>query len=160
MVKNIWFLVIVKNKNKLDMKKLFLFWLAILLSIGAFAQVKISELPEVTSVSTDNILVVVKAGVTSKVQKSNLLQEYAPLASPPLTGVPTAPTAAAGTNTTQIATTAFATTADDLKADIASPTFTGNADIDSITVVYKLIIPANGIIYNSVLITATAEQIN
>ncbi len=35
----------------------------------------------------------------------------APLASPPLTGVPTAPTAAAGTNTTQIATTAFVSTA-------------------------------------------------
>lgn len=31
----------------------------------------------------------------------------APLASPPLTGTPTAPTAAGGTNTTQIATTAF-----------------------------------------------------
>ena len=37
------------------------------------------------------------------------LQDYAPLASPALTGVPTAPTAAAGTNTTQIATTAFTT---------------------------------------------------
>ncbi len=33
----------------------------------------------------------------------------APLASPALTGTPTAPTAAAGTNTTQIATTAFVT---------------------------------------------------
>lgn len=32
---------------------------------------------------------------------------YAPLASPALTGTPTAPTAAAGTNTTQLATTAF-----------------------------------------------------
>lgn len=32
---------------------------------------------------------------------------YAPLASPALTGAPTAPTAIAGTNTTQIATTAF-----------------------------------------------------
>lgn len=32
---------------------------------------------------------------------------YAPLASPALTGVPTAPTAASGTDTTQIATTAF-----------------------------------------------------
>lgn len=32
---------------------------------------------------------------------------YAPLASPALTGSPTAPTAASGTNTTQIATTAF-----------------------------------------------------
>lgn len=36
------------------------------------------------------------------------LAAKAPLASPGLTGVPTAPTAAAGTNTTQIATTAFA----------------------------------------------------
>ena len=36
---------------------------------------------------------------------------YAPLASPELTGTPTAPTATAGTNTTQIATTAFVGTA-------------------------------------------------
>ena len=35
----------------------------------------------------------------------------APLASPALTGIPTAPTAAAGTNTTQIATTEFVTDA-------------------------------------------------
>jgi len=35
----------------------------------------------------------------------------APLASPALTGIPTAPTAAANTNTTQIATTAFVTAA-------------------------------------------------
>jgi hypothetical protein len=35
------------------------------------------------------------------------LQNYAPLASPALTGAPTAPTATAGTNTTQLATTAF-----------------------------------------------------
>ncbi|WP_276360221.1 hypothetical protein, partial [Daejeonella sp. H1SJ63] len=35
----------------------------------------------------------------------------APLASPALTGVPTAPTAAPGTNTTQVATTAFVTAA-------------------------------------------------
>ena len=41
----------------------------------------------------------------------------APLASPALTGTPTAPTAAAGTNTTQIATTAFVTAADAAKAD-------------------------------------------
>jgi hypothetical protein len=36
----------------------------------------------------------------------------APLNSPALTGVPTAPTAAAGTNTTQLATTAFASNQD------------------------------------------------
>lgn len=38
----------------------------------------------------------------------NAAATYAPLASPALTGTPTAPTAAAGTNTTQLATTAFA----------------------------------------------------
>ena len=36
---------------------------------------------------------------------------YATLASPHLTGTPTAPTATAGTNTTQVATTAYVTTA-------------------------------------------------
>lgn len=39
------------------------------------------------------------------------LTTYAPLASPALTGTPTAPTAAAGTNTTQVATTSFVNTA-------------------------------------------------
>jgi len=39
------------------------------------------------------------------------LDAKAPLASPALTGVPTAPTAAAGTSTTQVATTAFVATA-------------------------------------------------
>jgi len=39
------------------------------------------------------------------------ITDAAPLASPALTGTPTAPTATAGTNTTQIATTAFVTTA-------------------------------------------------
>lgn len=47
------------------------------------------------------------------------LDAKAPLASPALTGTPTAPTAAAGTNTTQIATTAFVQTA-------ASPTYAAN----------------------------------
>lgn len=47
------------------------------------------------------------------------------LASPALTGTPTAPTASAGTNTTQVATTAFVTTGLALKANLASPTFTG-----------------------------------
>jgi hypothetical protein len=42
---------------------------------------------------------------------SNALALKAPLASPALTGTPTAPTATAGTNTTQVATTAFSNTA-------------------------------------------------
>ena len=42
-----------------------------------------------------------------KTKLDGLTTTYAPLASPALTGTPTAPTAADGTNTTQIATTAF-----------------------------------------------------
>lgn len=48
-------------------------------------------------------------GVTSNIQTQ--LNSKAPLASPTLSGTPTAPTASAGTNTTQIATTAFVQTA-------------------------------------------------
>lgn len=48
-------------------------------------------------------------GITDDID--NALSTKAPLASPALTGTPTAPTAAAGTNTTQIATTAFVTNA-------------------------------------------------
>ena len=44
-------------------------------------------------------------GVTSAIQTQ--IDTKAPLASPDLTGVPTAPTAAEGTDTTQLATTAF-----------------------------------------------------
>jgi hypothetical protein len=43
-------------------------------------------------------------------QLQNLLALKAPLLSPPLTGIPTAPTAAQGNNSTQIATTAYADT--------------------------------------------------
>lgn len=48
---------------------------------------------------------------------------FAPIASPALTGTPTAPTAAPGTNTTQIATTAYVLAAG--FAPIASPALTG-----------------------------------
>lgn len=54
------------------------------------------------------------SGGTDLVRKSQfdtLLGAKAPLASPALTGTPTAPTAVAATNTTQIATTAFVQTA-------------------------------------------------
>lgn len=64
----------------------------------------------------------------TETQVTNLttdLAAKAPLASPALTGTPTAPTATAATSTTQLATTAFATTADNLKAPLASPTLTG-----------------------------------
>ena len=47
-------------------------------------------------------------GVTSSIQTQ--IDTKAPLASPNLTGIPTAPTAASNTNTTQIATTAYVQT--------------------------------------------------
>ena len=59
-------------------------------------------------------------GVTSAIQTQ--LNAKAPLASPALTGTPTAPTATALTNTTQIATTAFVLAS---SAPLASPAFTG-----------------------------------
>lgn len=65
--------------------------------------------------------------VTSNIQTQ--LDAKAPLASPALTGTPTAPTATAGTNTTQVATTAFVTTAVSAgasgKANTSGDTFTG-----------------------------------
>lgn len=54
-----------------------------------------------TAVGTSITLAVHPAGLKTQ------LDLKAPLASPALTGTPTAPTAAAGTNTTQLATTAF-----------------------------------------------------
>jgi hypothetical protein len=63
--------------------------------------------------------------LSAQVDLQGSLDLKAPLASPALTGTPTAPTATAGTSTTQLATTAFVTAVDVLKAPIASPTFTG-----------------------------------
>jgi hypothetical protein len=62
-------------------------------------------------------------GVTSAIQTQ--LNAKAALASPALTGTPTAPTATAADSTTQLATTAFVTTANNLKANLASPALTG-----------------------------------
>ncbi|MES0108401.1 pyocin knob domain-containing protein [Mesorhizobium sp. M0013] len=56
---------------------------------------------------------------------TTLVGTKAPLASPGLTGVPTAPTAAPGTNTTQLATTAFAAALGALKANAANAALTG-----------------------------------
>ena len=52
-----------------------------------------------------------KVGKDIKTRLTNLETNKAPLASPKLTGTPTAPTAAKGTNNTQIATTGFVTVA-------------------------------------------------
>jgi hypothetical protein len=61
-------------------------------------------------VKTNSSGVISSSSSISQSDVSNLITDLglkAPLASPALTGVPTAPTAAAGTNTTQIATTAY-----------------------------------------------------
>lgn len=68
-------------------------------------------------------------GVTSALQGQ--LDSKAPLASPALTGTPTAPTAAPGTNTTQIASTGFATAADALKVSKSGDTMTGTLTVNS-----------------------------
>ena len=62
------------------------------------------------------------------VNNSALLAAKAPLASPSLTGTPTAPTAAGGTNTTQIATTAFVATA------VSGATITSLDDVSDVTI--------------------------
>lgn len=71
-------------------------------------------------------------GVTSAIQtqldakaSNDDLALKAPLASPELTGTPTAPTASSGTDTTQIATTAFVQTEISTKAPLDSPVLTG-----------------------------------
>lgn len=78
-------------------------------------------------------------GVTSAIQTQ--LNAKAELASPTLTGTPTAPTATAGTNTTQLATTAFVQTAlggaieIDYQAFTASGTWTKPAGLSSNAIV-------------------------
>lgn len=67
------------------------------------------------------------AGYTLKAKQDGsgnvITTTYAPLASPALTGIPTAPTATAGDNSTQIATTAFVTGA--ISGITGSMTFKG-----------------------------------
>jgi hypothetical protein len=58
----------------------------------------------------DGVTSAIQTQIDSKLATSTAASTYAPLASPGLTGVPTAPTASANTNTTQIATTAYVQT--------------------------------------------------
>ena len=83
-------------------------------SIGPVSSTEIGYLDNVTSN--------VQTQLDAKLGTATAASTYAPLASPSLTGVPTAPTAAASTSTTQIATTAFVDTS---FAKLASPAFTG-----------------------------------
>ena len=58
----------------------------------------------------DGVTSAIQTQIDAKLATATAASTYAPLASPALTGVPTAPTAAANTNTTQVATTAYVQT--------------------------------------------------
>jgi hypothetical protein len=58
----------------------------------------------------DGVTSALQTQLDAKLATATASSTYAPLASPALTGVPTAPTAAANTNTTQVATTAYVQT--------------------------------------------------
>ena len=73
------------------------------------------------------------------------LSSYAPLASPTLTGTPTAPTATPGTNTAQIATTAFVQTATNTQPSITIYTALEGAN--------------NNVVWASGLVTALALEV-
>ena len=99
------------------------------------ADLKISQLTALVAAGVDAAadvfpIVDTSAVETKKITVANLktavapdLSTYAPLASPALTGSPTAPTAAVDTNTTQVATTAYVVGQG--YAKLASPALTG-----------------------------------
>ena len=84
--------------------------------INASAAIDWSKIAPSATVSTtelgylDGVTSAIQTQLDSKLATSTAASTYAPLASPALTGVPTAPTAAANTNTTQVATTAYVQT--------------------------------------------------
>ena len=84
--------------------------------INASAAIDWSKIAPSSTVSStelgylDGVTSAIQTQLDSKLATSTAASTYAPLASPALTGVPTAPTAAANTNTTQIATTAYVQT--------------------------------------------------
>ena len=78
-------------------------------SAGALAAASATDVPELPQSKITNLV--------------SDLAAKAPLASPALTGTPTAPTAAVGTNTTQVATTAFVNA--EIANDAPSKTGTG-----------------------------------
>jgi hypothetical protein len=89
-------------------------------TVAAIPQADVTGL--VAALAAVATLPITEANVTGLVADLAL---KAPLASPALTGTPTAPTAAGATNTTQLATTAFVQALAALLAPVASPTFTG-----------------------------------
>jgi hypothetical protein len=97
-------------------------------------------------------------GVSSTTQQAAINEldtKKAPLASPALTGTPTAPTAAPGTNTTQVATTAYAIAADAVitAATVAKTASTGSAVLPASTTANRDVSPQVGYLrYNTSLL--------
>jgi hypothetical protein len=85
--------------------------------VNASAAIAWSKIAPSSTVSTtelgylDGVTSAIQTQLDSKLATTTASSTYAPLASPALTGTPTAPTATAGTNTTQVATTAYVGTA-------------------------------------------------
>ena len=76
-----------------------------------WSKLGISSTVDATEISYVNgVTSAIQTQIDSKLATATASSTYAPLASPALTGVPTAPTAAANTNTTQVATTAYVQT--------------------------------------------------
>lgn len=81
------------------------------LSTNDYTTSEKDKLAGIAAGATVNIIDDALSGTSTNAVQNKIVQAAlalkAPLASPALTGVPTAPTAGAGTNTTQLATTAF-----------------------------------------------------
>lgn len=95
-----------------------------LLATTAFVQAAIAALVNASPAALDTLNELAAAlgnDANFSTTMTNALAAKAPLASPALTGTPTAPTAAGGTDTTQLATTAFT------RAEILSRVLTGLA---------------------------------
>ena len=84
--------------------------------INASAAIEWTKIAPSSSVSAtelgylDGVTSAIQTQIDAKLATATAASTYAPLASPALTGVPTAPTAVANTNTTQVATTAYVQT--------------------------------------------------
>lgn len=83
----------------------------------------------------------------TKTDVDGLLDDKADLASPALTGTPTAPTATAGTDTTQIATTAFVKAACDAVSASLAAALKFKGIVANLTELEAIVNPANGDVY-------------
>jgi hypothetical protein len=117
---------------------------AITATSATIGDVSNTELQYLSTVTSN-----VQTQIDAKLASSTASTTYAPLASPGLTGVPTAPTAAADTNTTQIATTEYVVGQTYIKAATASSTY---APLTSAALVHPVLTSA----FETISTSATA----